>query len=159
MFNLFKNTRDLRIKEPVVIIGCPRSGTSLLFRILSTSKHLWSLYRESNDIWNRFYEMAGKEFKDEVLVESDLNEASRTFVLNEFHKHTFNNYRLGYITREYLLKNPFISGLLEPITKINLLYKKGLLQEYRIVEKTPKNCFRIPFINKLFEDCKFIYLF
>lgn len=149
---------ELKIKNPVIIIGCPRSGTSLLFRILSTSEHLWSLYRESNDIWNRFYNVAGKEFKDEVLVELDLNEASRTFVLNEFHKHTFNNYYLGYIIREYFLKKTFLSNTLWSITEINLLYKKTFLREYRIVEKTPKNCFRISFINKLFSDCKFIFL-
>ena len=45
-----------------------------------------------------------------------------------------------------------------PITQANLLYKNLMVKEYRFVEKTPKNCFRIPFINKLFDDCKFIFL-
>ena len=45
-----------------------------------------------------------------------------------------------------------------PITKMNLLYKSLMKKEYRLVEKTPKNCFRISFINKLFSDCKFIFL-
>ena len=72
----------LKIKKPVIIIGCPRSGTSLLFRILSTSPYLWSLYRESNDIWNKFYQITQKEFKDEVLTERDLNEETKAVLLN-----------------------------------------------------------------------------
>ncbi|MBI3590763.1 MAG: sulfotransferase [Candidatus Melainabacteria bacterium] len=146
------------IKRPVVIIGAPRSGTSLLFRTLSTSRHLWSLYRESHDIWNKFYRMAGKELKDDLLTESDLDEASRSFILNEFHKYTLNNFYLGYVAREYFLKKDALKGALDLLGKTNLLYKNIFLKKYRIVEKTPKNCFRIPFINKLFSDCKFIYL-
>lgn len=146
---------ELKIKNPVIIIGCPRSGTSLLFTILSSSKHLWSLYRESNDIWERFYEFSNKEFKNEVLTNEDLNDESRKFLLNEFHKYSFNNYYIGSLIRKYSSKNSFISL---PLTTLNLLYKKLLLNEYRIVEKTPKNCFRISFIDNLFNDCKFIFL-
>lgn len=154
MFTKYK----MKIKEPVIIIGCPRSGTSLLFRILSTSPFLWSLYRESNDIWNLFYKKTKKEFKDEVLTAAELEDGVKEFLLNEFHKHALNNYCLGYIAREYLLKNEFLNPGLCIITTFNFLYKNVFLKNYRIVEKTPKNCFRIPFINKLFDDCKFVFI-
>ncbi|OGI09175.1 MAG: hypothetical protein A3I68_07285 [Candidatus Melainabacteria bacterium RIFCSPLOWO2_02_FULL_35_15] len=150
--------KDLMIKKPVIIIGCPRSGTSLLFTILSTSKHLWSLYRESNDIWENFYRFTGKEFKNEVLTGEDLSEESKGFLLKEFHKYSFNNYYTGYFLRECLSKNSLLRPLSMLITEANLLYKNLLIKEYRLVEKTPKNCFRISFINKLFRDCKFIFL-
>ena len=149
---------NLSFKKPVIIVGCPRSGTSLLFTILSSSKHLWSLYRESNDIWENFYKFADKKFKNEVLTSGDLNEESKNFLLKEFHKYSFNNYYIGYFIREYLLKNSSLKTLSIPITQVNLLYKRLLAKEYRLVEKTPKNCFRISFINKLFDDCKFIFL-
>ncbi len=152
------NLNNLQIKKPVIIIGCPRSGTSLLFTILSASKHLWSLYRESNDIWEDFYKFTGKEFNNEVLTREDLNEESKEFLLQEFHKYSFNNYYIGYFIREYLQKNNSLKTLSVPITQANLLYKKLIAQEYRLIEKTPKNCFRISFINKLFDDCKFIFL-
>ena len=149
---------NLRIKKPVIIIGCPRSGTSLLFTILSASKHLWSLYRESNDIWDSFYKFTGKKFKNELLAQEDLIGDSKNFLLKEFHKYSFNNYYMGYFLREYMLKNDSLKPLFMPILQANLLYKNLLVKEYRLVEKTPKNCFRISFINKLFDDCKFIFL-
>lgn len=147
-----------KIKEPVIIIGCPRSGTSLLFRILSTSKNLWSLFRESNDIWANFYRFTGKDFKDEVLTEADLTYESKEFLLNEFHKHSIKNYYLGFIVRELVLKKENLNWILKTVTEANILYKKLFLKEYRLVEKTPKNCFRIPFINKLFDNCRFIFI-
>ncbi len=150
--------QSLKIKKPVIIIGCPRSGTSLLFTILNTSKHLWSLYRESNDIWDRFYKFTNKKFKNEALTNEDLNEHSKSFLLNEFHKYSFNSYYLGYLMREYLLKSPSLKPLSSSITQANLLYKNLFVKEYRLIEKTPKNCFRISFIDKLFDDCKFIFL-
>ena len=147
-----------KINNAVIIIGCPRSGTSLLFRILSTSKHLWSLYRESNDIWKRFYQITGKSFEDEILTDKDLDFKSKDFLLNEFNKSAINNYIIGYITREYLLKRKELTPFSNILVGLNSIYKNLFLNEYRIVEKTPKNCFRISFVNKLFENCKFIFL-
>jgi hypothetical protein len=40
------------IKEPVFIVGAPRSGTSLLFHILRTSQPFWSLPSEGQHIWD-----------------------------------------------------------------------------------------------------------
>jgi hypothetical protein len=151
-------SKSLIIEKPVIIIGCPRSGTSLLFRILSSSPYLWSLYRESNDIWNAYFKLSGKKFNNEVLNEDDLNNELKAFLINQFHLNTLNHYYLGYIVREYLLKNKPLNFSVDIIKKINIAYKNIFLSNYRIVEKTPKNCFRIPFINKLFNDCYFVFL-
>ncbi len=146
------------IIKPIIIIGCPRSGTSLLFTLLSASKHLWSLYRESNLIWSDYYKFKGKRFNNEILTDADLDEASKSFILREFHKYALNNQYIGYFTRDHLIKHNVFNKFVGVVTGCNLLYKSLLLKEYRIVEKTPKNCFRISFINKLFEDCKFIFI-
>lgn len=150
--------QELRIKKSVVIIGCPRSGTSLLFTLLNKSSHLWSLYREANDVWTRFYKFSHKEFIDDVLCESDLNSEAKKYLLNEFHKHSLNNYYIGYLVREYLVKDKLLNNFMWPIAQMSLLYKLLFKSEYNLIEKTPKNCFRIPFINKLFDNCKFIFL-
>jgi len=146
---------DLQIRKPVIIIGAPRSGTSLLLTVLSSSKELWSQYMETIDIWERFYRFSNIEFKNDQLTESDLNPSNKEFLFDEFHKFTFNNYYLGSFLRQYGLKNEV---LLDFIGQENLIFKSLFVHNYRIVEKSPKTCFRIPFINKLFPDCKFIFL-
>ncbi len=146
---------NLEIVKPVIIVGAPRSGTSLLLTILSSSKDLWSQYRETIDIWERFYKFSDKEFNDDLLTENDLDERSKLFLINEFHKFTFNNYFISSTIRKYLLEN---KTALEYIGNQNLIFKSLYLNKYRIVEKSPKTCFRIPLMNKLFPDCKFIFL-
>ena len=149
------------IKEPVIILGCPRSGTSLLFTILSESEKLFSLYRESQDIFDSFYRLQAKNFKvyeDDALTEDDLTDELKEFFLNEFHKYSLNTRPVGYVMREYFLKNDLLEGFSNAVTSINRTYKNIFAKEYRLVEKNPRNCFRISFINKLFPDCKFIYL-
>src|ERR1700733_6702297 len=38
------------ISRPLILIGAPRSGTTMLFQALSAHPALWSLYRESQPI-------------------------------------------------------------------------------------------------------------
>lgn len=152
---------NLQIKKPVIIIGCPRSGTSLFFTILSESEHLFSLYRESQDIFDSFYQKKARELKvydSDALTDQDLSPDYKDFMLNEFNKFMTNSRPLGYMTREHILKNKKLNWALPVITRSNLLFKKILHPEYRMVEKNPRHCFRISFLNKLFPDCQFIYL-
>lgn len=149
------------IKEPVIILGCPRSGTSLLFTILSESKKLFSLYRESQDIFDSFYRLQAKQLKiyeDDALTRDDLTDELKGFFLEEFHKYTLNTRTVGYVMREYLLKNDLFEWFSNIVTNINCTYKNVFAKEYRLVEKNPRNCFRVSFIDKLFPDCKFIHL-
>lgn len=150
-----------KIKKPIFIIGCPRSGTSLLFTILSESEHLYSLYRESQDIFDSFYLKKKREFKeyfDDALTDKDLNDESMKFMLDEFHRYSLNSRPIGYLVREHFLKNKLLNGFAWLTTKINASLKDLFLKEYRFVEKTPRNCFRISYINKLFPDAKYIFL-
>lgn len=150
------------IKEPVIIIGCARSGTTLLFTILSASKDLLSLYRESMEIFNKFYIKKKVEdnidYFDDELTEHDLNDKYRSYFLEEFHKYTSNSRIFGHLMREYLLKKPYLKPFSNIASNLNVVYKDIVYPEYRIVEKTPRNCFRIPFLKKLFPDAKYIYL-
>ncbi|WP_202078590.1 sulfotransferase family protein [Caldalkalibacillus salinus] len=117
-----------KLNRPVFIIGTPRSGTTLLFDILSKSKELWSLYDES-PYWNVY---AGPEFRgweSMLLKEEDATEEVSKQIKEAFTKH-LENHEARYVCRSKM----------------------------RMVEKTPDNCFRIDFIHALFPDAYFIYL-
>jgi len=134
------------IIKPIIIIGCNRSGTTLLFRNLSSHPDLWSLYIESQEIFYKHYpihpdmgdrivELASESIKEDILL---------------------NFYNLVH-NKEYFKEKPILKYIpLKLIQKpVNKLYKRAPV---RIVEKTPANCFRIPFLLSLFPDAKFIFL-
>ncbi|MBI3308393.1 MAG: sulfotransferase [Candidatus Melainabacteria bacterium] len=149
------------IEKPVIILGCPRSGTTLLFTILGHSKQLYSLYNESRFIFKGFYKKRikeGIEYHNDKLNFEDLDEETKSYFLHEFYRYSLNNRLVGLalhkILRKHFLLNPFVSL----ITRFNSLYKDTFIESYRIVEKTPRNCFKVSFMNKLFPDAKFIYI-
>ena len=44
-----------RLEQPIIVLGCNRSGTTLLFNNLSAHPDTWSLYIESQDIFYRHH--------------------------------------------------------------------------------------------------------
>ena len=154
------------IKNPVIIIGCPRSGTTMLFNILNQSQELYSLYRES---WNvirgaYFNGMLDPDAKDDLLTAEDLTTELKDYIRKGFHEYTVNKESLAFWTaQKFRLRAisahlPIPNPLASVVTKANALIKDQRNQEYRILEKTPRNCFRVDFMNKLFPDAKFIFI-
>ncbi len=161
----------MQIQDPIFIIGSYRGGTSLLFRLLSESKELWSMYRESNHLWQSYHRDV-KEKSDTVYLEeksdgSFLNkntgelitdlESKRSELDLGYHFSTYNSYILGYLGRIKFIRESF-SFILSIINFINYFIKTFAVADYRIVDKTPPNIFRINYLAKLYPDAKFIYL-
>ena len=55
------------IRSPVIVIGCPRSGTTLLFNILAEVSSLWSIGYESKAIIERYHAPAAKGWESGAL--------------------------------------------------------------------------------------------
>lgn len=161
----------MKIEKPVFIIGSYRGGTSLLFRLLSESKELWSMYRESNHLWQSYHRHP-EERSDTVYFQKnpdgsflntntgelikDFEEKKSSFDLG-YHFSTYNSYILGYLGRVKLIRERF-SFILGFINFFNYLFKSFFLASYRIIDKTPPNIFRVEYLAKLYPDAKFIYL-
>lgn len=161
----------MKTYKPIFIIGSYRGGTSLLFRLLSESKELWSLYRESDFIWQKFFRDP-REKADTVLLERvddlyfrSLTKTGQIVNLDEergiFDKHynysVYNSYFLGYLGRVRFLRER-LSCVLDLINLFNYLYKSLFVKDYRLIDKTPNNSYRIEFLQALYPDAKFIYL-
>jgi hypothetical protein len=154
------------IKKPVIVIGCPRSGTTLLFSILSESPELFSMYRESWNALETAYREAllGTDSNSDLLTEDDLSEACKELLLEEFHKFTVNKKFLTIFLAKYIGIRPFNSRfpvknpILNLLKDLNGKIKDKKFREYRLIEKTPRNCFRIPFMDKLFPDARYVFI-
>jgi len=110
-----------RIKNLVSVIGCPRSGTSILYMFLSNSEKLWSLYAETP-----FWPVISPE--SEVLTAGDATYSGVEQIVKAFCDRAHN-----YEGNEDE-------------------------KEIRIVEKQPKTCLAVDYINRAFPGAYFVYI-
>lgn len=171
------------IREPVLIIGCPRSGTTLLFNILAEASSLWSIGYESKAIIERYHSPAAKGWESGALDAGDLTEASRAFMLREFQRQAASgdfwrrvNGLRGALRGNALYRrikrrgrgagaaasasNALPQGGLDAIRQAvalrnTIMPPRG---DIRLLEKTPENCLRLPLLLALFPDARVIFL-
>ena len=127
-------TLERMFRCPVIIVGAPRSGTTMLFETLAQCANVWTIGGESLDIIDRRGEL---DDRGNRLDASDADPETSHLV------------RAGFLSvardRD---KNLYIEhGPEERPTFV------------RFLEKTPRNSLRIPFLRSIFPDAKFIYLY
>lgn len=66
--------------QPIFIVGCPRSGTTLLYRILERAPNLRSLGQESHWIWEYLHPPEQSPDHSQRLTASDLRPRSERFI-------------------------------------------------------------------------------
>lgn len=172
------------INSAIIIIGCPRSGTSLLYNLLSESDSLWSMGLESKQIIEKYHHPSFKDWISGALESSDLTPESKAWMLNSFEVRSapgsfwrrVNQLRTwlrgNKIWRKFKnqsqTRSPFgsISSSL-PTQSMELLQMLNILrnhirfsvdQKKTFLEKTPENCLRLPFLEALFPKIKVIHL-
>lgn len=126
---------SLRLERPVFIVGAPRSCSTLLFETLSRSGHLWSIGDESHHLIEQFPVL-------NPLAEADSNRVTAAALDG------VPGDELGRHLREAFagqLRNR--DGVRPPADAT-----------VRLLEKTPKNALRVPFLAALFPDALFIHL-
>ena len=173
------------IQSPVILIGCPRSGTTLLFNILSEIPSLWSIGYESKDILEKYHHPSFKGWQSGALDEHDLTPTSREYILHAFEEqsasgefwHKINILRsklrqsslYGMIKRHgntqgtsgamsSAVPQQGLTAVRNLVRIHNQLLSFGQPRTIRLLEKTPENCLRLPFLLELFPDAQVIYL-
>lgn len=172
------------IRDPVLIIGCPRSGTSLLYNVLSAAPELWSIGYESKAIIEADHSPAAKGWESGALQAVDLTPLSRERMLNAFSEQAapgsfwrrLNHLRrlardAGLTRRLRVLgsadkpgaatASAVPQGALDSVRTL-IRWRSRLIgpssEPIRLLEKTPENCLRLPFLQALFPDARVIYL-
>lgn len=119
--------------RPVIIVAAPRSGSSLLFETLARSPDLWTVGGESHELIEGVPSLAPSQrnFDSNRLTATDATpEVSAAVRAN------------------------FLAQLRDRAGN-----KPGAnVRTLRMLEKTPKNALRVPFLNALFPDALFVYL-
>ncbi len=119
------------LKRPVIIVAAPRSGSTFLFETLSRAAGFATIGGESHGVFEGVPRLRPgvADLDSNRLTEKHLNERIRQ--------------RL-YASFEELVQD-----------RDGRAPQAGM----RLLEKTPKNALRIPFLTALFPDASFIYLY
>jgi len=120
--------RTSSLKSPVFILGCGRSGTTVLGDLLAQHPSVTYLH-ERRDLWTSAY------------PETDIWTAHAVA-------------RHGKLVFTESDENPRKTRALRKLFALELRRSRRPI----LVEKLPINNFRLPFIRRMFPDCRFIHI-
>lgn len=124
-------TSRRRINSPIFVVSSPRAGSTMLFETLLQSPSVFTIGGESHAV---------------IEGVPKLSPANRDYDSNR-------------LTAEDA--DPRTAAAIEERFFVNLKDRDGRSASGRVrmLEKTPKNALRIPFLNAIFPDAYFIYLY
>ena len=126
------------LDRPVVVVACPRSGSSLLFGMLAAHPRLWSWFGEAHEAWD-------------VLAPPDhpatMGDAWPPTYATEVARRT-----AGRLLYRGALRRREEAGI-----RVSPLDRLGV-RRVRFVEKTPKTSLRVAAVAGLLPDARFVFL-
>jgi hypothetical protein len=123
---------DPLFDRPVFIVSPPRSGSTLLFETLAQARGVFTIGDESHGLIEGIPELspACRDFDSNRLHASDAQPRIAT-----------------------MLRNRFVDNLRDRDG-----HRHDGMSRVRMLEKTPKNALRIPFLRAVFPEARFVYL-
>lgn len=111
----------------------PRSGTTLLFDLLAQAPDLWTIGGESHGVIEgiKHLRASAHDWESSRLTAVDADAAT-----------------VQRLTARFLIRLRDRDGR-----------RPGKHSRLRLLEKTPRNCLRLPFLATVFPDARFIYLY
>lgn len=74
--------------RPIIVVGCSRAGTTVVYKTLSQSRELGSLNRETHDFWADLHPLAERAWATHALHPADASDAVRDYVTRYFYAWT-----------------------------------------------------------------------
>jgi len=75
-------------RRPIIVVGCSRAGTTLVYKTLSESREIGSLQRETHDYWIGLHPLAEKNWDTHALDAADASDRDRDAVSRYFYSWT-----------------------------------------------------------------------
>ncbi|HYW75043.1 MAG TPA: sulfotransferase [Gammaproteobacteria bacterium] len=125
--------------RPVIIVSAPRSGSTLLFETLARLPGLWTIGDESHGVFEGVKELRpeNRGFDSNAVGRGELHPG----IADQLQQHfagLLRDYQGHHYQRMPAGARP---------------------DSVRFLEKTPKNALRIPFLDELFPDACFVFLY
>jgi hypothetical protein len=128
------DVNDKVLESPVILLSAPRAGSTLLYELLTRASALWSIRDESHHVLEAppAHRPETRGYGSHALTAEDADPTTAAALRSAFLIHMRDHAGRRYID------NP--------------------RERVRFVEKTPRNAFRIPFLDALFPDAQFVFL-
>ncbi len=104
-----------RLARPVLVVGCSRAGTTLVYKTLSLAPDLASLNREAHAFWAALHPLAACGWEGHALTAADATEADRERALRYYHRH-LGARRFVDKTNQNGFRIPYLEALFEAPT-------------------------------------------
>lgn len=75
-------------RRPIIVVGCSRAGTTLVYKTLSESREIGSLQRETHDYWVSLHPLQDKNWDTHALGAADASPRDRDTVSRYFYSWT-----------------------------------------------------------------------
>jgi Sulfotransferase family len=106
-------------ERPVIVLGCPRSGTSLLLQALLRSTGLRSVQSEGHILWDEFHHPERQGWDSDALTAAEVSPREREYVYCAIRLWT-RGARFVDKTPESCLRVPYLSALFPDATFVFL---------------------------------------
>ncbi len=151
--------------KPVIIVGSPRSGTSLLQKLIRENPLFVSVARESDVIWNPYIHPSVNSWRQEGLVDRKLGEDDIASILNAYRNKALPATVWSRWSRSRIMESPFVSRNVRriyPLADRMLTALRGIMparqQALRLVDKSVHFGLWLPAIHQVFPNALFIHI-
>lgn len=149
------------ITSPIIILGAPRSGTTILQRSLAMHPDLWHLPAESHAILEGPLHPRLTGYQSNRATEADADEEVLKRLRREFYRQAINLSAVVPDPSRLADDGGGVQGrvrrrLAVAVAGFRSSFKKG--RRIRFLEKTPKNSLRVPFLDRLFPDARYVWI-
>jgi|GEM_PF-4671212 len=157
------NEKTSQLNQSVLIVGAPRSGTSLVHFMLKSCGKFWSLPSESDFIWRRYFVPKINDWQSDAIDPNRLNIKDIKIIRKAYRKYlsapkfnaistlsesnwSFNRYRRRASLAVGLYLTPFLSRVFFNSDKSSF------------VDKNTSLCGCLGAYEKVFPDVKLVYI-
>lgn len=153
---------------PVIIVGAPRSGTSLLQKIIREHHGFRSVARESDFIWQPYTHPALNEWKYEGWQQGKLDHQERDRILKEFDRYALPARAWRRASALNIMQHQR-SPLLGPVLRLGYRSAAILARALRhtihsnarkaiLVDKSVHFPLFLPLVEQVFPDARYIHI-
>jgi hypothetical protein len=147
------------IVKPIIILGAPRSGTTILQRAIMLHEEVWHLRGESHAVLEGPFHPSKTGYRSNRCTAGDTDDALTHSLRRAFYRRALNVSLCSRDPGRFLRWNRAPARIADRALMYAATCTRGRKPAaIRFVEKTPKNTLRVPLLNELFPDARFIHL-